>query len=283
VPSLLPDGSWRKGWEVDTRDRTQPRIPCAVICDAQAIPYAVKRLTEELATKPYRARFIDTTVAAPWFECYDPAHPMTRSDSREYKMQLLDLMGSQFGLVCGSETGHEASVPYCDFYEGMMSLGPFREPDSGRNMQRILDEVPDLVAKFQVGEAYRLPLWELVYHDCTVSYWYWSDYNNKMPSIWRKRDLFNALYGVPPMYMFNRQLWRDNKEQFAESYKIAAPVARLTGASEMTDHRVLTKDRTVQQTEFANGVRVTVNFGDEPFTMSDRYVIPALGVRVEKP
>ena len=279
----LPDGTWRKGWEVDTRDRNQPRIPCAVICDAKAIPCAIKRISEELETKPYRARFIDTTVAAPWFECYDPEHPMTRSDSRRHKMQLLDVMGSGFGLVCGSETGHEASVPYCDFYEGMMSLGPFRVPDAGRNMQRILDEVPKDVAKFQVGEAYRLPLWELVYHDCTVAYWYWGDYNNKLPSLWRKRDLLNALYGVPPMYMFNRQLWRDHKDEFVESYKIAAPVARLTGDSEMTDHRVLTKDRTVQQTEFANGVRVTANFGNETFTMPDGYVLPVLAVRVETP
>ena len=277
----LPDGTWRKGWEVDTRDRDKPRIPCAVICDAKAIPYAQKRISEELATKPYRARFIDTTVAAPWFECSDPAHPMTRSDSRKYKMQLLDLMGSEFGLVCGSETGHEASVPYCDFYEGMMSLGPFRVPDSGRNMARILDEVPGSVAKFQVGEAYRLPLWELVYHDCTVAYWYWGDYNNKLPSIWRKRDLFNALYGVPPMYMFNRQLWRENKDKFVESYKLAALVARLTGDSEMTNHRVLTQDRTVQQTEFANGVRVTANFGNTPFNLPDGYELSALGVRIE--
>ena len=279
----LPDGTWRKGWEVDTRDRNQPRIACAVICDAMAIPYAIKRISEELETKPYRARFIDTTVAAPWFECYDPAHPMTRSDSRRYKMQLLDLMGSELGLVCGSETGHEASVPYCDFYEGMMSLGPFRVPDAGRDMMRILNEVPKDVEKFQVGEAYRLPLWELVYHDCTVAYWYWGDYNNKLPSIWRKRDLFNALYGVPPMYMFNRQMWRENKAEFVESYKIAAPVARLTGDSEMTDHRVLTKDRTVQQTEFANGVRITANFGNKVFTMPDGHELTALGVRIETP
>ena len=277
----LPDGTWRKGWEVTAKDPGQPRIPCAVICDSKALPYAKKRISEELKTKPYRARFLDTTVAAPWFECHDPEHPMTRSDSRKYKMQLLDLMGSEFDLVCGSETGHETSVPFCDFYEGMMSLGMFRVPDSGRDMSRIWDEVPERVAKFQVGEAYRLPLWELVYHDCTVSYWYWGDYNNKLPSIWQKRDLFNALYGVPPMYMFNRQLWQNQKQQFVNSYKIAAPVSRLTGYSEMTDHRILTTDRTVQQTEFANSVRVTVNFGDQPFKMSDGHTIEPLGHRIE--
>ena len=276
-----PDGTWRRGWEVEVKEEGKPMVPCAVICDSKAIPYAKERISKELQTKPYRARFIDTTVAAPWFECYHPDHPMTRSDSKRHKMQLLELIKEDFGLVCGSETGHDASVPYCDFYEGMMSLGPWRSNDSGRNMRDILDEVPSQIEIYQVGEKYRLPLWELVYHDCVVAYWYWGDYNNKLPKVWKKRDLFNALYGVPPMYMFSRQNWNENKERFVESYKIAEPVSRLTGYSEMTDHRILSEDRSVQQTEFANGVQVTVNFGEKPFKMSDGTEIPAGDVRIK--
>ena len=85
-----------------------------------------------------------------------------------------------------------------------MSVAPYRVPDSGRNIAKIWDEVPDKVAKYQVGERYRLPLWELVYHDCVCAHWYWGDYNNKLPKLWRKRDLFNALYGTVGMFMFNR-------------------------------------------------------------------------------
>ena len=83
--------------------------------------------------------------------------------------------------MTGSETGHEAAVPYVHYFEGMLSLGPYRVPDAGRDMQRILDDVPEQVAKFQTGHFYRLPLWELVYHDCVVAQWYWGDYNNKLP------------------------------------------------------------------------------------------------------
>ncbi len=43
----------------------------------------------------------------------------------------------------------------------------------------------------------------------------------------------------------------------------------------------LSDDRAVQQTEFANGVVVTVNFGERPFEMSDGFVIEPLGVRTE--
>lgn len=276
------DGTMRTGWSVDAIDKTKPRVPCVVLCDKKALPYAEKRISEELKTKPFTARFIDTTVAAPWLECYNPDHPMTRSDSRVWKMKLLELLGKRFNLVCGSETGHEASVPYCDFFEGMMSLGPYRVPESGRYLEKIWDDPPERTVKYQVGEAYRLPLWELVYHDCTVAYWYWGDYNNKLPKLWRKRDLFNALYGTPPMYLFPHGAWKKQKEQFVASYKVAQPVSRLTGYSEMTNHRILTKDRTVQQTEFANGYRVTVNFGTEQFTMSDGSILKGDDLKIEK-
>ncbi len=275
-----PDNDWRRGWQVKSK-KDGTMIPCAVICDAKAVPYARKRISEELKVKPYTARFIDTTVAAPWFECYHPDHPMTRTQSRQYKMELLNLISGELGLVCGSETGHEASVPFCDYFEGMLSVGPYRVPDSGRDTTRVWDEVPARLARYQVGEAYRLPLWELVYHDCVVAQWYWGDYNNKLPKVWRKRDLFNALYGTPPMYLFVPKQWDEMKAQFAASYRVAEPVSRATGYSEMTDHRILTPDRSVQQSVFANGVTVTVNFGAAPYTTADGKTIPPLDLVIK--
>jgi len=275
------NGNWIRGWEVSQLDKTKPRLPCGVLCDMCAVPYEIERVGKELPVKPYRARFIDTTTASPWRECYHPKHPCTRTESKNAKMELLGVLGSKFNLVAGSETGHEASVPFCDFYEGMMSLGPYRVPDSGRNIPDIWDEAPERVAKYQVGESYRMPLWELVYHDCTVSYWYWGDYNNKLPSLWVKRDLFNALYGVPPMYIFTGSNYEKFKEQIFESAKTAMPVAEKTGWSEMTSYRVISKDRTVQETRFANGTKVTANFGDLDYTMPDGFVLKAKTMRME--
>ena len=271
-------GDWRKGWRVKGKDGEM--YPCAVLCDKQALKFARQRVPEELKTHPYRCRFIDTTTASPWRECYHPEHPMTRGESRRWKMELLRYMSEDMKLVTGSETGHDAVVPFVHYFEGMLSLGPYRIPDAGRNMAKIWDEVPDRVAKFQVGHKYRLPLWELVYHDCVVAQWYWGDYNNKLPSIWKKRDLFNILYGTPPMFMFRKNFWDENKERFAQSYKDVCSVVRAVGYAEMTDHRFLTTDRAVQQTKFANGVTVTVNFGDKPYLAGDEKEIRALSYRV---
>ena len=274
-------GQWERGWRVEGKDGQW--YPCGVLCDRRALDYARRRIPEELKTHPYRCRFIDTTTASPWRECYHPDHPMTRSESRHWKMELLRYVSEKCGLVCGSETGHEAAVPVVHYFEGMMSLGPYRVPDAGRKMQQILDEVPDRVAKFQTGHFYRLPLWELVYHDCVVAQWYWGDYNNKLPAVWRRRDLFNALYGTPPMFMFTRALWQSQRDRFVESYRTAARVARLTGYQEMLSHEWLTEDHAVQRSEFAGGVRVTVNFDDRPRELPDGTRLESMACRVETP
>ena len=270
---------WLRGWEVEGKDGR--RYPCGVLCDRQAPDYARRRIPDELKTHPYRCRFIDTTTASPWRECYDAAHPLTRSESRYWKMDLLKYVSEGCRLVTGSETGHEAAVPYVHYFEGMLSLGPYRVPDAGRDMQRDWDEVPEPVAKFQTGHFYRLPLWELVYHDCVVAQWYWGDYNNKLPQLWDRRDLINALYGTPPMFMFDRKLWQERQERFVRSYRTATPVARATGYAEMLSHRWLTADHAVQESRFAGGATVTVNFGDRPYKLNDGRELPPLGCRVE--
>ena len=274
-------GQFQKGWGVEAKDGSM--ISCGVLCDRRAVDYARERIPAELATHPYRCRFIDTTTAAPWHECYSPAHPMTRTESREWKMKLLDYVSRDTQLVTGCETGHDAAVPFLHYFEGMLSLGPYRVPDSGRRMQVIWTNVPEAVAKFQLGHPYRLPLWELVYHDCVVAQWYWGDYNNKLPALWDKRDLFNLLYGTPPMFMFDRALWTQNRDRFVRSYRDVAPVARLTGYSEMVDHRFLTPDRAVQQTTFANGVSVIVNFGATSYRPAQGAEIAPGGFRVSAP
>jgi hypothetical protein len=272
------NGDWLHGWGV--KGKQGQWYSCGVLCDRRALDYARQRIPAELANSPYRCRFIDTTTAAPWNECYATNHPMTRTQSREWKMKLLDYVSRESRLVTGCETGHDAAVPFLHYFEGMLSLGPYRVPDAGRDMQRLWTEVPERVAKFQLGHTYRLPLWELVYHDCVVAQWYWGDYNNKLPALWDKRDLFNVLYGTPPMFMFNRQLWQAQQARFVQSYRNTGPYVRAVGYSEMTDHRCLTPDRNVQQTTFANGVSITVNFGQAPYRLPSGPLLQPLGFQV---
>ena len=272
-------GDWVRGWGVLGADG-KTWYYCGALCDKMALKYARNRTSTELRTKHYKCRFIDTTTASGWRECYHKDHPMTRTESKEWRMKLLDYFSSEQNLVVGSETGHEAAVPYLHYFEGMMSLGPYRVDDAGRNIYDVVYDVPEKITKFQLGHVYRLPLWELVYHDCVVAYWYWGDYNNKLPPVWDKRDLFNALYGVPPMFLINQTGWETYRDRFVQSYNNTVPIARAVGYSEMLSHEFLTEDRDVQQTTFVldskHVKRVIVNFAtDKP------YEHPRTGVTVQ--
>ena len=271
-------GDWVRGWSVLGKDG-KTWYYCGALCDKKALKYAINRTTEELRTKHYKCRFIDTTTASGWRECYHKDHPMTRTESKEWRMKLLDLFSNNFNLVLGSETGHEAAVPYLHYFEGMMSLGPYRLADSGRNIYDVVYDVPSQITRFQLGHNYRLPLWELVYHDCVVAYWYWGDYNNKLPPVWDKRDLFNVLYGVPPMFLINETSWSHYKERFVQSYSNTVPLAREVGYIEMLAHEFLTENRDVQQTTFRltddRVKKIIVNFNT-----AAAYTHPGTGVTV---
>jgi len=270
---FLPDGSWMPGWEIR---RTDGNYPGGVICSIPGLARAMRKIPQELRKIHYRARFIDTTTASPWRECYNPRHPQSRTMDRLNKMRLLEFCSKDMNLVVGTETGIDPSVPYVHYYEGMLSLGPYRLPDAGRNMVKYKPPTQDFL-KYQVGAYYRIPLWELVYHDCTVSTWYWGDYNNKVPEVWDQRDLFNILYGTPPMWMFDREIWQRHKDRFLRCYRNVCPIARKVGYAEMLSHEFLTKDHLVQRTRFSNGTEIVTNFGEKPFLCPDGVTVQPMG------
>ena len=212
----LPSGDFMHGWADRQKkpDGTEVVYQGGVINSARGLARAKQTIPADLKTTPFKCRFIDTTTASPWREDYNPAHPLTRSQDRAYKMALLRFVADDMKQVLGTETGIDPSVPYADYYEGMLSLGPYRLPDAGYDMLGYKTPTPDFL-KFQVGHFYRVPLWELVYHECVVADWYWGDSTNKAPEVWPRRDLFNVLYGTPPLFFLNKAVWEKNKAHFA--------------------------------------------------------------------
>ena len=83
------------------------------------------------------------------------------------------------------------------------------------------------------------------------------------------------------MFMFNERLWKDNQDRFVQSYKTTRAVPRETGYAEMLSHRWLSQDHAVQETQFSNGVCVTVNFGDTPYAMENGRQLQPLGYHVD--
>lgn len=273
------DGSLRYGWSVPLKDdpARKPTVGCALLCESMALPYLRERVAKRQAECPdLKARFIDVTGTVV-HECWNRRHPLDRAESAQARRRILGALGDEFGLVSGTESGLECLIPECDYFEGNFSSSAC---GTGRDMARIETE-PGYVALANDPRT-RVPFWEMVYHDCVVSYWYWCDYNNKYPEAWWRRDLLNAVTGTPPMYIVTADNFEAFRDRLAESVKVTVPAAKATAESPVLDYRWLSSDRLVQQCVFENGFKSTVNFSDYPFVMSDGYVLRPRSHRFER-
>ncbi|KAH0790825.1 Carbohydrate binding domain-containing protein [Histomonas meleagridis] len=212
-------------------------------CDMMNIQYAKERYEEQMNETGYvePARYVDGATCTIEYECYNPNHLMNRRDSIKYRLELLKYFHDK-KLVIGSEDGKDIAIPYCDYFLGIMSPGAFRVigSDTAESIKHYLDEAPQSQTRVMTNESIRIPLFELVYHGCAISYWGGDD------------------------------------------HELAQPVSELTGYAEMTDHKYLTSDKTVQQTIFSNRVRVTVNFGSSTYAMQNGKIVEPMGSVVEE-
>ncbi|MFA6217700.1 MAG: glycoside hydrolase [Candidatus Omnitrophota bacterium] len=271
-------GDWIHGWVIKKEGK---EYQGGVICSIPGFERLKREIPLDLGNNHYTARFIDTTTSSPWRECYNKNHITSRKNDIKYKMEMLKFCSSDMHLITGSEDGVDVAVPTCDYFEGMMSVGIGRLPESGRNVASVKYLTPtESFLKYQVGVQYRTPLWELVYHDCMVTTWYWGDSSNRIPELWWKKDLFNILYGNMPLWAIrDYDHWKQYKLRFIESYNNVCPVFEKVGFLEMLSHRFVTDDKMVQETQFKGDIRIFINFNEiSCFDLKElNYIIPAKG------
>jgi len=260
---LDSQGDWVRGWVVRYPDGR--KVPTGVLDDRRAIDYARPLIADELSQKPFLARFIDTTTATDLQENYRPKKEMDRRQSRAARLQLLYLLSEDFKLVTGSEKGTFWATDAVHYFEGSMGLGPFRDPDAGYTMGDIIDPPPP-EALFNIDHTIRVPLWELIFRDSVVSYWYWGDGNNKFPAHWMARDRFNILYATPPLYYFRTADWNRMRDMIRDSYARIRQATMAADIAIMVSFEYVTSDRQVQRTVFSNGTIITMNWSQKTWS-----------------
>lgn len=293
---LNADGERMKAW-LTFNKKTQFMKRCPALW-LQTAKIVVPRVLER---RPYLGRFIDVTTAENLYECYDPKHPLTRSEKQECGVALLSYVRS-LGLVTGGEHGIWWSVPQLDYIEEMMSGGSYSWPAGHlirpkSKEQEFTSSWGSKLGKWEeyekwgIGHAYRVPLWELVFHDCVVSTWYWGDASDFLleaaPEVTAKKDAFNILYGTIPLMWANKEgAWQKSRDTFLTTYRNTCKLHEVVAAAEMLSHEFVTPDRAVQRTLFSDGTEVIVNFGEtlHAAELSERkYLLPQNGFAVRGP
>ena len=252
------DGSMQKAWQLKGKDgefHYQNRI-----CDAAALECASKVVPEHSREFGLEGRFLDVQCVSAG-ECYDERHPMTRRTSFDYKRGLFEMLHEN-GLVAGTEVGCEDAAAGFDYDEGMLSPVLARQYDAGRRMTHIYegDAIEPKIHEIMLNPKYRVPLWELIYHGCVQSYWYWGDSTNCMPELIELRDKFCKLWGLPAIYSFRVSDWERLKPLIVESYNRTTPSSRKLGSAAMVKFEWLDDEGMIQRTTFSDGSVITVDF-----------------------
>ncbi|MDX2111588.1 MAG: glycoside hydrolase [Verrucomicrobiota bacterium] len=207
---------------------------CFITCPACQRAVA-ERNWKSIQTLGMSAHFVDTATCVQFYECYDPAHPTTRSEDRKAKLNLMNFYKEQ-GIILGSEESSDFGLYHIDWLENRHKHIPGVTP----------------------------PLWALSFHDAAIYARYSTDgTSGGNPAT----DLPNWLWGYASYWPVNTLAdWRGREAAFKASLPLDAFHARIA-TSEMTDHRFYGEDRLVERSEFSCGVAVYANFSNEPRTV----------------
>jgi hypothetical protein len=221
----------------------------------------------------FNARFVDVSMAISLHEDWHPEHTFDRRQDMAYRREAFSYLKDDLGLVIGTEHGNDWGVDLVDWWEGTAG-GPFywnqqgtwnsgmhKRPSSG-------EDYNEKYLKFGVGYKHRIPLWQLVYGDCTVSTFYWGDsagfHYEFAPEIATGKDLINILHATVPT-LWRDQIgygWPQNKRRFMQTYHDTCHLHKAINGAALIDHQFLSADRALQRTDYADGTVVVVNFDE---------------------
>ncbi len=209
-------------------------------------------------------------------QCYDHNHPFDRTDTYNSKRDLVKYVVDK-GMDAHTEGTAEYLVPYCTSFEG--SLGFMNITGVGNPTDMMTRE------NGIANEAERIPLWQLVFHDCGGTYWHWEFGSLDAAERNEYCDLFSLLYGERGMFgpfYSKTHLGSSYFKTMLERIKKLNTVLLEAGTDELADHRFLSDDGKVQRTVFSSGLQVTVNFSREKSYTIDGQELAPMGYTVEK-
>lgn len=230
-------------------------------CSTTKLAWIRKGVPVETAEQALIARFLDVETASPPTECFSEKHPLTRTEDIRTRTKLFDYLRS-VGQIAGSEGGADWPAHALHYQEGSLTLNHLNYLKGIYFGTAPFDLTDDyIVAQFNM--ARRVPLHKLVYHDSVLMTWRWNHTPNrwaKGAECWDDWDLLHILYGGMPIFVVDKQNIEQKGERILKSCRDICGVLEKIGGCEMLSHRFLSPDRQAQETRFANGWAVAVNF-----------------------
>lgn len=249
-----------------------------------ARPYVEARVNDYLARVPHTAVFVDCDAFGQFFDDYSPDHPATKQQDMLERLDRMSWLTTRHGLVVGSEGGSGYAAPAIHFAHGMLTpvigwgdtdlkdktspyyMGGYWPPDGPATYTKQVPLKPKF-KKFFYDPAYRLPLYQTVFHDSVIATHHWGNASLKFKDQVQTVALLEQLYNVPPLYHLNHEEFKKHKKHILAHHAFFSPLHRELALQPMTGFDWMTDDRLIQRTRFGDGTLIIANFGDQSTTI----------------
>ena len=266
-----------------------------IVCPQYFMPLAVETFDREFRDFAYSGRFLDCLGSVGFnmeAECFDPKHPCDRYFTRRQRTELLAELNRR-GILASTECGIDYLLPYVHWVEGTSTLVRWKEffpakqttenvgindASGNANSNRMaalskLEPTADADHSVSMSPRYRIPFYSLCHHDEVIVTWRWEDGMDDPPVYWQLKNLWSVLYGTPVMYRTTAERLDKYQEEIGRTERYVSDWVREVAFDAMTEHRFLTSDRLIQETQFSSGRGVVVNFGKNDHTLADGRVV----------
>jgi len=298
-PDAHPDSTWETaqfGWDLYNKGgivREDGSMSAGFkkrgyhLSPKAARPYVEERVHTVLGRVPFNSIFVDCDAYGQFFDDYSPDHPATKQDDMLERLDRLQWLTREHGLIVGSEGGSAYAAPAIHFAHGMLTpvigwgdpdfkdkqspyyKGAYWPPDGPTTFTMQVPLKPKY-KKFYYDPRYRLPLYQVVFHDSVIATHHWGNASMKFKGVVGTVALLEQLYNVPPLYHLNHAEFKKHRGHILNHYAFFSPLHRELALQPMTRFEWLTEDKLVQQTTFGDGTRIVANFGDDVASVDGR-------------
>ncbi|MCP2055682.1 UNVERIFIED_ORG: hypothetical protein J3D59_005542 [Pseudomonas fluorescens] len=241
-------------------------------------PVLEARVKAVQARAGFNAWFLDAYATGMVFDSYRDSAPMTQAQNAEGNIDASRWINTVLKLPAGSEDGNASTAQGTLFAHGMQT------PVIGWGDRQMTQ---DKQSPYYVGNWYppeqpavffkpvplkepfrtlyfdptmRLPLYQAVFHGSVITTHHWLFDNLKLSNVRAENELTQLLYNVPPLYHLTDATLKQRLPVIQRQDRFFRPLHQRLAAQALTDFRWLTADKQVQQTTFADGTRLVVNF-----------------------
>lgn len=193
--------------------------------------------------------YLDVFSCVPLDECYGKLHKVTREQCMKERKKCLDYVRAQ-GIIISSEEGVGWAMRDLD----LVHHAPYAH-------EAVEDKTKICGKMLPESIGIPVPLLNLVYHDCVVIPWIFSEAPNGQSGFLHGMLNGGITYVSP-----------DFSEAQIEQVKKLADWHEIVATSEMIHHEFLSTDLSVQKAIYSNGKAIIVDFKKELYEIQENIV-----------